>query len=272
MYKPVKTFDYSKKAKNVIEELPFDKLGAAVAESDDPDTLVAKFAESFDLKNKPWVYPQIISRIGKWSFIRSGGLLSGKEVVKRNCVDDFNKGLYALCMSDQRYVDKQYINSEYCRMVPLILSAAKKMGGFSYYEWDPSELHFVVNPQLLEAMKTVPPEYSHDELMQFRVEGLTIKTGDKTGRTKSATSTYGLTGLPKEMDDGRVGPAKLNKLVPMMLCQTWAAHPNNRNKYMILDPKAWESVPEPLIDEDPATPTNTTTDSRPNKLFSGVWD
>lgn len=269
MYKPVKTFDYSKKSKNLIEELPFDKLGAAVADSEDPNTLVAKFAESFDIKNKSWVYPQIVSRIGKWSFIRNGsGLLSGKEVVKRNCVDDFNKGLYAFCMSDERFVDKQYVNSEYCRMVPLILSAAKKMANFSYYEWDLSELHFVVNPQLLEAMKTIPPDYSYDELMQFRVEGLTIKSGDKAGRTKSALSTYGLTGLPKELEDGRIGPAKLNKLVPMMLCQTWAAHPNNRNKYMILDPKAWETMPEPLIDEDVApTPAKTT-----NKLFSGVWD
>lgn len=269
MYKSVKTFDYSKKAKNVIEDLPFDKLGAAVAEADDVDVLVAKFAESFDIKNKSWVYPQIISRIGKWSYIRnSSGLLSGKEVVKRNCVDDFNKGIYAFCMSDERFVDKQYVNSEYCRMVPLILSAAKKMANFSYYEWDLAELHFVVNPQLLEAMKTIPPEYSKEELLQFRVEGLTIKSGDKAGRTKSAISTYGLTGLPKELEDGRVGPAKLNKLIPMMLCQTWAAHPNNRNKYMILDPKSWESMPEPLIDEDVAPIVAKPT----NKLFSGVWD
>lgn len=270
MFKPVKSINYSTASKNVIEALPFDKLGNAVFEGGDVQELSSKFAESFDIKNKSWVYPQIIARIGKWSFTRnSSGLFSGKDVVKRNCVDDFNKGIYAFCMSDERFVDKQYSNSEYCRMVPLILSAARKMAGISYLEWDISELHFVVNPQLLEAMKTVPPEYSVEELLHFRVQGLTIKTGDKAGRVKSALSTYGLTGLPKEMEDGRVGPAKLNKLIPMMLCQTWAAHPSNRNKYMILDPKSWENVPEPLVSDDvmPKEEVKPKT-----TLFSGVWD
>jgi hypothetical protein len=35
-----------------------------------------------------------------------------------------------------------------------------------------------------------------------------------------------------------------------MVLQTWAAHPQNRNEYMILDPNNWDNIPQPLVSKD----------------------
>jgi hypothetical protein len=35
-----------------------------------------------------------------------------------------------------------------------------------------------------------------------------------------------------------------------MLSQIWVAHPENRTKYMVLDPLNWDRVPPPLIETD----------------------
>jgi hypothetical protein len=39
----------------------------------------------------------------------------------------------------------------------------------------------------------------------------------------------------------------LPELAQVMLAQIWCAHPENRTKYMILDFKNWDQMPEPLI-------------------------
>ena len=137
-------------------------------------------------------------------------------------------------------------------MTPLILSAFKKLADVKYCDWDKQELHFVVGPDLLKAMTTTPPSYSREELLEFRVKGLI--TGDTAkrspGASKNPATTYNLYSLPREMPDGRVGPAELPVLVRMMICQTWCAHPTNRSPYMILDPLNWDAMPPPLISDE----------------------
>jgi hypothetical protein len=189
-------------------------------------------------------------------------------MLKDNCKKDpFNMGLYYFCMHNTRHLAKQYTsdNAPYCALVPLILAAHKKMNGIAYSDWDATELNYVVNPALYVAMTTIVPEYTREELLEFRTTGLTVKSGDKAGVVKSPVTTYSLNGLPWTVGE-RVGPGQLPQLVRMMVCQTWCAHPSNRNKYMILDPADWDGMPEPLITADPLVSAPTTTRS------NSLWD
>lgn len=234
---------------NTIQSLPFGEL----AEVDKASRAAAidEFIASHALKSKPWLYPQATAHIAKWRVFRSGDKYNAKDIVVENCkTSHFDRGLWVFLMSDRRALDKQYLYGEFCALTPLILAAHKKMNGIGYYEWD--SLEYAVNASLLEAMTTQVPDYSVEELLEWRNIGLTAKTGKSAGVVKSAISTYGIYGLEKQLPDGRYGLGSFPQLVRIMLLQTWCAHPNNRNQYSILDPNAWETMPEPLIDEEPA--------------------
>ena len=253
LFKSPKFTDYSKPKANSLQSLPIAELAETCTFSD-YEVHVEAFIQQHGLKLKTWFYPQALAHVAKWRISRgASGLFSGKALVVDNCKNDpFNRGLYWILMSKHRAVQKQYTQTEYCSLVPLIPSAFKKLADIKYCDWDTSELHFVVGPDLLKAMTTTPPQYTREELLEFRVKGLI--TGDTAkrspGANKNPATTYNLYSLPKEMPDGRVGPAELPPLVRMMLCQTWCCHPTNRNPYMILDPLSWDHVPEPLIETD----------------------
>ncbi len=254
---PAKTFSHKSKA--VLESLPFHELGEA-CKGHDVATIngaVDEFAEAHGIKHKGWVYPQIIARVGKWTPVRKGDLFSPAQTVVKNCKDSpLDMGIYYFCMSNSRYVAKQASaeGRDYCALVPLILSGFKKMQDIKYMEWDKEEIHYIVNSNLAQAMMTIPYSYSEEQLLQFRVTGLTVKSGTKAGTVRPAAATYGLNGLPWAVEDGEFeidGPGKLPQLNRMMICQTWCAHPNHRSKYMILDSKDWDNMPKPLVSSDP---------------------
>lgn len=246
MFKQQQTKNFQKS--NTIQSLPFDEL--AKIDKASRAAAIDNFIASHALKSKPWLYPQATAHIAKWKVFRTDSKYNGKDIVVENCRDSlFDRGLWLFLMSDRRAIDKQYLQGEFCALTPLILAAHKKMNGIGYYEW--GSLEYVVNSSLLEAMTTEVPDYSVEELLEWRNIGLTAKTGKSAGVTKSAISTYGIYGLDKELGDGRCGLGSFNQLVRMMLVQTWCAHPSNRNQYSILDPNAWETVPEPLISEEP---------------------
>lgn len=269
MFNKPRIRDYSSR-NNSIEALSFDELADCTLKNF--EARITEWIDRYGIKLKSWVYPQVLAHIGKWTPQRnlSGEYLS-KETVKHNCRDSWSRGLYWFVMSDQRALVKQYTQTEYCCLVPLILAAFKKFQDVPYQSWSREGLEWAVSPKLLEAMLTTPPEYTLEELLEFRVKGLTQGVNSRDpGRHKSAISTYNLYGLPKEMPDGRVGLASLPVLVRMMLCQTWCCHPQNRNPYMILDPVNWDLVPDPLIetevvgnqDPDTLTPWGSTTPGR----------
>ena len=80
------------------------------------------------------------------------------------------------------------------------------------------------------------------------------------------SSTYGLYKL------GQTELGTLNKLAQMMKCQTWAAHPTNRTKYMVLDPMQWDLMPPSLINislftKQPELVSHT----NKSKILPNVW-
>lgn len=254
MFKPKSSFTVTSN----IKSLPFHDLASALkGNKEAKDEVVAEFIEKFGLKHKAWLYPQLLAHVGKWTLSRDeDNLFSAVETLKQNCTDDYNIGIYHFLTSNNKALAKQYDKEQahYCNLVPLILSAFKKMSGIMYNDWNKKGLSLLVHSRLWEAMNTPYYHFSEDKLLEFREIGLTTKSGKSAGVTKSPVSTYGLNGTPREVviDETTTveGPGSWPQLVRMMICQTWCAHPNNRNKYMVLDPEDWDSMPKPLVETE----------------------
>lgn len=253
--------DFSQRQKQTIDAIPWEELAEQAHQvRSSPKVLqetIDLFSQTYGLKHKSWLYHQILAYVARWSVVRNeSGKISAKHMLKTDVgPSKKNQGIYYFLMSDHRALLKQSSAEglPFCGLVPLILAAHKKNNGIKYSEWDRDEAKLVINPALYEAATASPPDYTVEEILQFRQIGLTVKSGDKAGTTKSPVSTYGLNGLPwvVSAEDDRAGPAQLPQLLRMMICQTWCAHPQNRNQYMILDPKNWDTMPPALVDGEP---------------------
>ena len=174
-----------------------------------------------------------------------GGTISGLEYLKQNLnpKDPKVMGMYRFLMLDSRsdYLEKMGAgeNKKYCTLVPLILYAHKLYNEVPYSQWERETLEYVVNDALCEAMLTETPEIEPERLLELREIGLM-----QAGTRRNPQTTYSLYRL------GNTELGNFNSLVKIMLCQTWAAHPTNRTKYMILDPLNWDHMPPPLLDGD----------------------
>lgn len=264
----------SYRVSNNIQSLPFADLAEECAglSPSDYQPVLDSFAKAHGLKHKSWLYPQIIAHVAKWPYSRNAsGKYSPKSILASCVSDSFNRGIYYLCMANSRYVTRQYSkeSSNYCALVPIILSAFKKFHGIKYNEWDQNELKLVVNPKLWEAMMYPVEEYTESEALKFRRIGLTVKTGDNLGSEKSPVTTYGLYGLPYDgvYEMAENGPGDYPQLNRMMLCQTWCAHPHNRTEYMVLWPMDWDWMPDPLVQEEVVKKT-----AESDELYKLPWD
>ena len=178
-----------------------------------------------------------------------GGLISGRALYNQIFATAEGKGLYYFLMYDNRssYLETQYKGpaKNFCALVPIVLYAFKLIKGIPYSHWHRSDIRGVVNPKLADAMLWDEEEYpkpERDAILTARNEGLQIKTGAKAGQPRNPVYTfklYGktiLTGIPD--------------YVQVMYSQIWCAHPENRTKYMILDPSNWDTVPPALVDTE----------------------
>ncbi len=233
-------------AKKSLDSLPFEALGQQCQSNKDNATHhVEAFVEALGLKKANWVYPQILAAIGKWTPVRTAeGRVSGKATLAKNLSGNpRNVGYYFFCMTNTRFLSRQYEgdNAYYCALVPLILAAFKKFQGIKYSEWD--DLQWVMPENLYSAITADIPDYSLEYLIECRKNG--IKEG---GKAINAYGIYHITGPGTDKNGMEcAGLQTLPALAKMMLCQTWCAHPNNRNGYMILDPKSLDNIPEPLV-------------------------
>jgi hypothetical protein len=151
------------------------------------------------------------------------------------------------------YLKTQYKfpHREYCALVPLILYAHKLIHQIPYSAWSKDTIHFIVNSDLSDAMLCKVPSISKDELISIRTAGLVTASG----QTKSPVSTHMLFG--KEQAASVIGD--LPKLAKVMLTQIWCAHPENRSRYMVLNPKNWDNMPPHLVETDVTTIITETT-------------
>lgn len=277
---PFYTRDFSKPQKQTLDSLPFANLAEEVQpvwqDEKARQLVIDSWSETYGIKHKAWVYPQILARVKDWSVVRNEtGLISAKNLLKTSVKHNpEHQGIYCFLMSNHRYLTKQASveGLPYCAFVPLILAAFKKYAAIPYSQWDRNEVSMVINPSLYEAATLKPPHFSREELLELRAEGLRVKTGPKANTQRSPITTYGLHGLPWELADGRAGMGQLPQLTRMMLCQTWCAHPSLRNEYMILDPDNWDELPDPLVSEHWEVPHAKTYEKPDLPVMKLPWD
>lgn len=206
-------------------------------------------------KYSSWLLPQALALLGNSKAIKNsegkydGGLTARNFVSSSEVGSDWAKGLLFYLISSPRGtifpVGLKATSGEllpYAALVPLFLAGFKKYQNINYNEWD--NLQGVIDRDLFLAMYSNAPHFTTEELIELRLAGSTIKTGDKAGTVKNPTSvtTITSTGFP-EFDS-------LPRLAKLMLTQCWVAHPTFRHKYMVLDPNNWDNIPTSLIDTD----------------------
>lgn len=203
-----------------------------------------------------WLMPQIITYLGNLpTFKDEEGKLCGLQFRNNNFKTPSEKGLYRFLMVNERssYLKTQYKApyKEYCALVPLILYAQRLVNRIPYSAWSKETLRFIVNSDLCDAMLCEVPSVTRDELINIRSAGLATASG----QVKSPVSTHMLFG--KEQAASVIGD--LPKLSKVMLTQIWCAHPDNRSRYMVLNPKNWDTIPPPLIETEVTKPTTEPT-------------
>jgi len=198
----------------------------------------------------PKVLPKLIDLVGSWHTTKNEtGLISGLEF----CKDHFNTpermGMYRLLTLNAKssFLEKQYTGDakNYSALVPLVMYAQKKSKGIPYSAWDRDEIHYITHSKLVEAMTWHGEVPDPKLLLEARESALKFASGVKIGQSRSPISThrlYSTTGTCY---------ASMPEYVQVMLSQIWCAHPDNRTKYMVLDPLDWDAVPMPLIGIEP---------------------
>jgi len=192
-----------------------------------------------------------IARRGLHGLVLIEGQIDPKATA-RQIFQDFksseDRGLWLWTQLDSRslWLQSQYKDPDrqWCALVPTILYAFKSLHSVNYSRWSRNNLHWVVNKNLCDAMLSSPPEIDKTELLEIRDYGLKVKTGTKAGEVRKPETSYKLWGV----HDLRV--RELPELAQVMLTQIWCAHPQNRTKYMILDPKNWDEIPPALVDQE----------------------
>lgn len=214
------------------------------------DTEMEELAIKYGLRNlNSWMLPQIVAYFGTWKPAMIEGLVDPIETGKQNInKDPWAIGLVKVCTKLKRssLVKTQNIPAfaTYSALVPLIMSGLKKFQNINYRSWNRKGLEYLVDQALWEAMVYEPPELTKEEILVIRERGLTIGSGPKTGTQHNPLSTWKLTKLSGTVLD------KCPALYTTMLAQIWVAHPSLRSQYMILDPKNWDNMPDPLITTD----------------------
>lgn len=203
-----------------------------------------------------WLLPQALETINKTLLlVRTGAglihaddsILATKETLGSDEFKWFG-GLIKYLTQDIRgsIVGKltQNKHPQYSALVPLVLSALKIYRKVGYEEWDLKAPHLrgLVNPSLLECMKCSALEVSKEELIFFRQSSQLVKTGATKGNIRDITSFFNINRTGNTEFDA------LPKLMKIILCQTWVAHPSIRTDLMILSVPNLDSMPEPLLE------------------------
>jgi chorismate mutase len=201
-----------------------------------------------------WLPHQMLAYFGGWKAVRDeNGLYSAALTWDANTrlrEDYFALGSALLATSARTnfFKDAPKGNQQYKSpinpLVPIILAGFKKYQGIKYSEWNLVGLDMLLDPELAKLVGVTVPDISQSELIALRNTAITDKTGPRQGIPNNPATCTKL----NHLGDTAIG--HLPKLAKFMVLQTWAAHPSNRNEYMILDPNSWDNIPEPLIARD----------------------
>ena len=234
-------------------QLPPDMLQQCKAEAK------AAAVEAWSLKNAiaqklTWLPHQLLAYFGTWKAVQddtgkfSAPLTWDANTRLREDYFALGSGLLATSARGNFFKDapkgSQQYKSPINPLVPIILAGFKKFQGIKYGAWNPIGLEMLLDPELSKLVGVTVPEIAHSDLLALRNTAITDKTGPRQGIPNNPATCTKL----NHLGDTAIG--HLPKLAKYMVLQTWAAHPSNRNEYMILDPNNWDVIPEPLVTRD----------------------
>lgn len=240
-----------------IKDFPFQDYAALNA------TEMEEQADKHGLKNyNSWMLPQMVAFFGSFTYKTLGlnkkldTMALGRDNIGK---DPWKQGIWKVATQLRRSaLVKAQNNAQYANfsaLVPLILSGLKKHQNIPYSAWDLVGLEHMVDKGLLEAMTCEVPEgLTTEDILYAREIGLQVKTGNRAGEPLNPLSAWRLTGVKA------TALGNLPALATTMLAQIWVAHPTLRSQYMVLDPRDWDVMPEPLIAEA----------KQPAKMFSNT--
>jgi hypothetical protein len=224
---------------------PLAMVSASKLEKAASAAIRKQFIEKYRIDyHREWILPLLVTYLGNMrKYKLDNGKYSGLQFRNKNFTSLRDRGIYRFLMVNERssYLKSQYnsADKQYCSLVPLILYAQKLVDQTDYSAWDRDELIYVVNSELADAMLCDVPEFSKEELLRVRTAGLT----EVSGKMKNPVSTHMLYGMEQKSGDW----AGVPKLAKVMLTQIWCAHPENRTRYMVLNPSNWDRMPLPLV-------------------------
>jgi hypothetical protein len=224
-------------------------LSHSVLEKAVAGAIKTNFIEKYKLiLHMDWLMPQILTYLGNLpKYVGEDGKFCALQFRNNNFKTDAQKGLYRFLMVNERssYLKLQYKYpaKTYCSLVPLILYAQRLVDQTPYSAWSRETLGLVVNSELAEAMLCEVPSVTREELINIRQEGMKSASGGKEHNPITTHVLYGNYQKASVIGD-------MPKLAKVMMTQIWCAHPDNRTKYMVLNPKNWDKMPPALIETD----------------------
>lgn len=227
------------------------------------DAELSEFSQKHLQPHFLWLLPQLVANFGSWTLVETAGQIDIKATLQQNVGQDPKQQvLWKLTRIPRSDLVRSQVGfPEYATFTPIILMGFKRYQGVQYERWRGLDhLEWILEPKLLEAICVDYSDLGSDELLDIRTQGLMNKTGQKAGTLKPPESTWSLTGVK----DTKLG--HLPKLTQTMLCQIWIAHPSKRTHYMILDPKNWDNMPEPIISAEIFQPQDTKQTKQTNTL------
>lgn len=222
-------------------------------------TAKASVVEAWAIKNSlsqklTWLPHQLLAYFGTWTAVRddtgkySAPLTWDTNTRARGDYYALGSALLATSARTNFFKDAPKGNQQYKSvinpLVPIILAGFKKFQGINYSEWNPLGLEMLLDPELSKLVGVTVPEIAHSDIIALRNTAITDKLGARAGIPNNPATCTKL----NHLGDTAIG--HLPKLAKYMVLQTWAAHPSNRNEYMILDPNNWDAIPEPLVSKD----------------------
>ena len=211
---------------------------------------IEALAEQHGLVNmNTWMLPQILAHYGGWQLVwNQENLVDWELTAKQNITTDWHIGLWRVVTKLKRgslvKLQGSPVGVNMSALVPIILAGVKRYQQVNYSRWQIDENCRLIAEDLLAAMLCDYPDLGSERLAEIREQGLTIKSGAKAGVVQKATSKWTLTGI----QDTEI--FTLPRLAQTMLTQIWVANPSLRTNLMVLDPKNWDSMPKPLVDNE----------------------
>ena len=230
---------------------PHDLLAWPLQELADLDSWdLPVWVSHFDLQSEEsWLPDQMLGLFGQWQVELVDGKPDPRATVRRNCENNpWQQGLWQLACRLPRsaLMRKQIARPQHSALVPLILAGIKQYQSIPYSEWRRENLGDIMLGDLAHALDSPWPDFTREEVLEWRTQGLVYKTGKKQGQSRRPESAWGLYGV----QDLPIG--ELPHLQQVMVAQIWCAHPTIRHSNMILHTANWDEMPEPLISQEPA--------------------